>query len=135
MIYLHFVEVPPPTSGKFRSRVILTIQCSPVTFNALVIMLLIQNFFCDIAKLKFYHEIKLLLQLFYLSITMQEVYYPPKHLSSTAHIAGFDHYKKLYQESIESPEKFWDKVRTKLVLNKCKTIILSYVFESMSIYD
>jgi acetyl-CoA synthetase len=35
------------------------------------------------------------------------VFTPPRHFSKNAHIQSLAHYRKLYKESIESPEKFW----------------------------
>ena len=35
------------------------------------------------------------------------VFKPAKDFSSRAHIKSFAHYKKLYNESVKSPEKFW----------------------------
>lgn len=58
---------------------------------------------------------------------MQEVYHPPKHLADAAHISGFDHYKRLYQESIENPDKFWDQVSLQIDFWKscqCSTCII-----------
>lgn len=64
---------------------------------------------------------------------MQEVYHPPKHLSDTAHIAGFDHYKKLYQESIENPEKFWDKVSEQIgfKISFRSVLYIAYIYHNI----
>src|SRR5712692_4988080 len=37
------------------------------------------------------------------------VFPPPKEFSKRAHITSLAHYKKLYNESIKSPEKFWGR--------------------------
>ena len=38
------------------------------------------------------------------------VFQPPQGFSKKAHIKSLDQYRKLYQESVEDPEKFWGKV-------------------------
>lgn len=38
----------------------------------------------------------------------ERVFYPPKELSKNAYIKSYKDYEKLYQESIENPEKFWE---------------------------
>ena len=38
------------------------------------------------------------------------VFQPPHGFSKKAHIKSLDQYRKLYQESVEDPEKFWGKV-------------------------
>lgn len=38
-----------------------------------------------------------------------KVFNPPKELSKKAYIKNFKDYEKLYQESVENPEKFWKK--------------------------
>jgi len=45
--------------------------------------------------------------------SMQEetrIFPPTKEFSSKARIKSFDEYKKLYEESIKDPEKFWEKI-------------------------
>src|SRR3954464_2613631 len=37
------------------------------------------------------------------------VFRPPKAFSAKAHIKSMAHYRKLYNESIKSPDKFWGK--------------------------
>src|SRR5436853_964778 len=37
------------------------------------------------------------------------VFPPPKEFAKHAHIGSLAHYRKLYQESIRTPEKFWGK--------------------------
>ena len=39
--------------------------------------------------------------------TENRVFKPAKDFSARAHIKSFAHYKKLYNESVKSPEKFW----------------------------
>jgi acetyl-CoA synthetase len=39
----------------------------------------------------------------------ERVFAPPKSFSARAHIKSLAHYRKLYNESIRSPEKFWGK--------------------------
>jgi acetyl-CoA synthetase len=39
--------------------------------------------------------------------TENRVFKPRKEFSAKAHIKSFAHYKKLYNESVKSPEKFW----------------------------
>jgi len=38
------------------------------------------------------------------------IFQPPPKFSKKAHIKSLDQYRKLYQESVEDPEKFWGKV-------------------------
>ncbi len=37
----------------------------------------------------------------------EQIFYPPLHLSQNAYIKNQEEYEKLYQQSIEQPEKFW----------------------------
>src|SRR6266436_4827247 len=37
----------------------------------------------------------------------QRVFPPPKEFSARAHIKSFAQYRRLYNESIRTPEKFW----------------------------
>src|SRR6185295_6094061 len=39
----------------------------------------------------------------------ERVFHPPKDFARRAHIRSLSHYRKLYNESIRSPEKFWAK--------------------------
>lgn len=44
------------------------------------------------------------------SINQNEpIFYPPSDLSQNAYIKNREEYEKLYQQSIEQPEKFWDE--------------------------
>ena len=42
-------------------------------------------------------------------LSEERVFKPSKEFSQRAHIKSFAHYRKLYNESIKSPEKFWAK--------------------------
>lgn len=46
--------------------------------------------------------------------TENRKFHPSEAFQSRAHISGMDAYKKLYKESIENPEKFWDGVANEL---------------------
>ncbi len=49
----------------------------------------------------------------------ERVFPPSKDFSSKAHIKSLAHYRKLYQESIQNPEKFWGRLaKEELVWNK-----------------
>ena len=37
----------------------------------------------------------------------EEIYYPPKSLSSIAHINSMEQYRVMYEHSINSPDEFW----------------------------
>src|ERR1051325_1712157 len=39
----------------------------------------------------------------------ERVFPPPKAFSQRAHVRSLAHYRKLYRESIQAPEKFWAK--------------------------
>ncbi len=39
----------------------------------------------------------------------ERLFPPPKAFTAQAHLKSFAHYRKLYQESIQSPEKFWGR--------------------------
>ena len=50
-------------------------------------------------------------------ISMMEekrVFSPPKDLSAKAYIKNMDEYKKIYNESVENPEKFWGELAEQL---------------------
>jgi acetyl-CoA synthetase len=50
-------------------------------------------------------------------ISMMEekrVFAPPKDLSAKAYIKSMDEYKKIYNESIDNPEKFWGELAEQL---------------------
>ncbi len=40
----------------------------------------------------------------------ERIFYPPKELSEKAHIKSMKEYERLYQESIENPDKFWGRL-------------------------
>ncbi len=42
------------------------------------------------------------------------IFPPPEKLAKSAHIKGMEQYKRMYQESIQDPEKFWGKVAEEL---------------------
>jgi acetyl-CoA synthetase len=55
------------------------------------------------------------------------VFKPAKDFSAKAHIKSFAHYKKMYQESIQSPEKFWARAaKAELVWFKPWTKVLQW---------
>ena len=48
--------------------------------------------------------------------TEERVFHPSKEFSSRAHIRSMAHYKKLYKESVEKPDKFWgEQAKNELV--------------------
>jgi len=48
--------------------------------------------------------------------TEERVFHPSKEFSSLAHIRSMAHYKKLYKESVEKPDKFWgEQAKNELV--------------------
>jgi acetyl-CoA synthetase len=56
----------------------------------------------------------------------KRVFKPSKDFSKKAYISSFADYKKLHQESIKSPEKFWAKQATTLLWNKKWTKVLDW---------
>jgi len=47
------------------------------------------------------------------------VFHPPKEFSKLARIKSLAEYRKLYNESIRSPEKFWEKqAKNELIWSK-----------------
>jgi hypothetical protein len=54
----------------------------------------------------------------------KRLFKPRPHFSREAHIKSFAQYKKLYDESIKSPEKFWAKIAGELVwFKKCSKVL------------
>jgi acetyl-CoA synthetase len=59
--------------------------------------------------------------------TEHRVFPPPKDFSKTAHLKSLAQYRKLYNESIRSPEKFWAKqAKNELVWFKPWTKVLQW---------
>jgi acetyl-CoA synthetase len=56
----------------------------------------------------------------------KRIFKPKPHFSRDAHIKSFAQYKKLYDESIRSPEKFWAKIAGELVWFKKWGKVLSW---------
>jgi acetyl-CoA synthetase len=56
----------------------------------------------------------------------KRVFKPSKDFSKKAHIGSFAEYKKLYDQSIKSPEKFWGKQAADLVWHKKWTKVLEW---------
>ena len=55
------------------------------------------------------------------------VFPPPKNFAGGAHIKSLAEYKRLYNESVRSPEKFWDKqAKNELVWFKPWTKVLQW---------
>lgn len=44
--------------------------------------------------------------------TEQTLFQPDSKFARAAHISSFEQYKQMYEESIESPEKFWGEIAT-----------------------
>ena len=42
------------------------------------------------------------------------MYVPKKETSKNSHISSLDQYKKLYEDSVKTPEKFWQKISQRL---------------------
>ncbi len=47
-------------------------------------------------------------------LTEKRVFKPPQAFSKDAHVKSMAHYKRLYQESVRTPEKFWAKIAKEL---------------------
>jgi acetyl-CoA synthetase len=58
----------------------------------------------------------------------KRLFKPRPHFSREAHIKSFAQYKKLYEESIKSPEKFWAKIAGELVWFKKWSKVLSWKY-------
>jgi acetyl-CoA synthetase len=58
----------------------------------------------------------------------KRLFKPRPHFSREAHIKSFAQYKKLYDESIKSPEKFWAKIAGELVWFKKWSKVLSWQY-------
>jgi acetyl-CoA synthetase len=56
----------------------------------------------------------------------KRLFKPKPHFSREAHIKSFAQYKKLYDESIKRPEKFWAKIASELVWFKKWGKVLSW---------
>jgi acetyl-CoA synthetase len=56
----------------------------------------------------------------------KRVFKPSKDFSKQAHIGSFAEYKKLYDQSIKNPEKFWGKQAADLVWHKKWTKVLEW---------
>ena len=56
----------------------------------------------------------------------KRVFKPSKEFSKKAHIGSFAEYKKLYEQSIKSPEKFWAKQAADLLWHKKWTKVLEW---------
>src|ERR1039458_4040789 len=55
------------------------------------------------------------------------VFPPPKEFSRRAHLKSLTQYRKLYRESIQSPEKFWGRqAKAELVWSKPWTRVLKW---------
>ena len=55
------------------------------------------------------------------------VFPPPKAFSRRAHLKSLAQYRKLYRESIQSPEKFWSRqAKAELVWSKRWTRVLEW---------
>jgi acetyl-CoA synthetase len=56
----------------------------------------------------------------------KRLFKPKPHFSREAHIKSFAQYKKLYDDSIKNPEKFWAKIAAELVWFKRWSRVLSW---------
>jgi acetyl-CoA synthetase len=56
----------------------------------------------------------------------KRIFKPKPHFSREAHIKSFAQYKKLYDESVKNPEKFWAKIAAELVWFKKWSKVLSW---------
>ncbi|TXI12819.1 MAG: acetyl-CoA synthetase, partial [Rhizobium sp.] len=59
-------------------------------------------------------------------LTEKRVFKPSREFSKQAKIKNFAEYKKLYDESIKNPEKFWGKQAAELLWNKKWTKVLDW---------
>jgi acetyl-CoA synthetase len=58
----------------------------------------------------------------------KRLFKPKPHFSLEAHIKSFAQYKRLYDESVKSPEKFWAKIAGELVWFKKWSKVLSWKY-------
>lgn len=47
-------------------------------------------------------------------LTEKRIFKPPPEFSKKAYVRSFAHYKKIYKESVNNPEKFWEKIAGEL---------------------
>tara|TARA_B100000073_G_scaffold332491_1_gene323009 strand:+ start:1190 stop:3115 length:1926 start_codon:yes stop_codon:yes gene_type:complete len=58
------------------------------------------------------------------------MYVPKKETSKNSHISSLDQYKKLYEDSVKTPEKFWQKISQRLDWIESSEQTLQYDFKS-----
>ncbi len=58
------------------------------------------------------------------------MYVPKKETSKNSHISSLDQYKKLYEDSVKTPEKFWRKISQRLDWIESSEQTLEYDFKS-----
>ena len=58
------------------------------------------------------------------------MYVPKKETSKNSHISSLDQYKKLYEDSVKTPEKFWQKISQRLVWIESSEQTLQYDFKA-----
>ncbi|MBN2454306.1 acetate--CoA ligase [Candidatus Woesearchaeota archaeon] len=56
----------------------------------------------------------------------KKIFLPPKEFAKKAHIKSYSEYKKLYNESVKSPEKFWARYASELHWFKKWNRVFSY---------
>ena len=58
------------------------------------------------------------------------MYVPKKETSKNSHISSLDQYKKLYEDSVKTPEKFWQKISQRLDWIESSEQTLKYNFKA-----
>ena len=58
------------------------------------------------------------------------MYVPKKETSKNSHISSLDQYKKLYEDSVKTPEKFWQKISQRLDWIESSEQTLQYNFKA-----
>ena len=58
------------------------------------------------------------------------MYVPKKETSKNSHISSLDQYKKLYEDSVKTPEKFWQKISQRLDWIESSEQTLQYDFKA-----
>ena len=58
------------------------------------------------------------------------MYVPKKETSKNSHISSLDQYKKIYEDSVKTPEKFWQKISQRLDWIESSEQTLQYNFKA-----
>ena len=63
----------------------------------------------------------------------KKIFSPSEKFKSNAHISSMDHYRKMYEQSVENPEAFWDEKAERLHWFKKWDTVLEYDFVNADI--